>query len=147
MSKKTTLQLDALMRAIHTDGTYTTLTDIGERMVDFIGLEPESFGLEFYVRHVLTLRQAARIRKIADAVDYDLPEWFDELVEQIKEERSYYKFTNKRGETLIIDADFSQAACPIRAKYDGYDWFGTPFQVADARHNPHAACRLVANWQ
>ena len=49
--------------------------------------------------------------------------------------------------TLQIEADFAQAASLIRwRETEQDDWRGTPFQVADAHHNPHEAIDLVATW-
>ena len=46
-----------------------------------------------------------------------------------------------------FQADFTQATCPIQVCWTEYDpWIVTPFQVADARHNPKEAWRLLTNW-
>lgn len=63
--------------------------------------------------------------------------------------RTYTYRNRKTRETLSITADFAQASDTIRGNWnkseDGN--FYTPFQVADARHSPRNALRLVANWQ
>jgi len=54
------------------------------------------------------------------------------------------KYKNARtGETIEIRADFAQASSPLEVRYDGGDWVGTQYQVADARHRESEALRLV----
>ena len=54
------------------------------------------------------------------------------------------KYKNARtGEIIEIRADFAQASSPLQVRYDGGDWVGTQYQVADARHRPQEALRLV----
>lgn len=46
-------------------------------------------------------------------------------------------------------ANFSDAASPISIRFlchDDMEWQSTPFQVADARHNPREAERLLASY-
>ena len=51
------------------------------------------------------------------------------------------------GTDAEIKADFAQAASQIMVRWDSdLDWQPTPFQVADARHSPAEAVRLVKNW-
>lgn len=51
------------------------------------------------------------------------------------------------GTDAEIKADFAQASSPIMVRFDrDDDWRSTPFQVADAKHNPAEAVRLVKNW-
>ena len=60
---------------------------------------------------------------------------------------SIREFKNCRGERLWLQADFSQASSQLRFSWHGPDEFqGSPFQVADARHRPVAAAKLVAQW-
>jgi hypothetical protein len=56
--------------------------------------------------------------------------------------------TYQNPETGIeIDADFSQSASPIRWRpIDEERWRGTPFQTADARHNPNIAIEIIDEW-
>lgn len=50
-------------------------------------------------------------------------------------------------QTIQIDADFDHAASVIRwRETDRNQWIGTPYQVADAHHNPNEAIDLVAKW-
>lgn len=68
--------------------------------------------------------------------------------------RQYYR---TEGMSLIVAANWAQASDPIRAAWvepgeptpdDSDDrWFGTPFQVADARHDERRALRLVREWR
>jgi hypothetical protein len=48
------------------------------------------------------------------------------------------------------EADFTDPASPIRVRFLVYGedgvWQPTPFQVADARHSPREAERLVARY-
>jgi len=54
------------------------------------------------------------------------------------------KYKNARtGEIIEIRADFAQASSPLEVRYDGGDWVGTQYQVADARHRESEALRLV----
>ena len=57
-----------------------------------------------------------------------------------------YKFRNRHGDYLWIRADFAQASSPLLFSWDGEDFHSCPFQVADARHRPLEACKLVAGW-
>ena len=58
-----------------------------------------------------------------------------------------HKFQNRHGVTLYIRADFAQASSPL-----AYSWHDDqhmdicPMQVADARHRPLEAARLVSDW-
>lgn len=46
-----------------------------------------------------------------------------------------------------IRANFSQASSQIEVDWAGHDeWTSTPFQVADARHSPARAIKLVREW-
>ena len=56
------------------------------------------------------------------------------------------KFESNHGTTLYIRADFAQASSTIEFSQDGQEFFGSPFQVADARHRPLSACKLIAEW-
>lgn len=57
------------------------------------------------------------------------------------------KFQNTAtGETVEIKADFNEAASPILARWNSGQWYGTPFQVADASHYPREALKLVLRW-
>jgi hypothetical protein len=48
---------------------------------------------------------------------------------------------------ITIDADFSQANCPLQYRRDDdEEWRGTPYQVADAGHDRAAALALVIEW-
>jgi hypothetical protein len=138
--------LDELLDAIDSDGKYMPRKIKSNRVTDYVDLELRSWGESEYTEKTITWRNIRRIKKIASAIEYDLPEWFREMIQDrrliAKRQR---KYTNGR-ETITIDADFSQASCQISAKYDDGEWFSTPFQVADARHNRLVACRLVANW-
>lgn len=63
-----------------------------------------------------------------------------------------------RSGGLWVRADWSQASSSIKVSWfkpttreggidDGFDdWQSTPFQVADARHSPREAARLVSDW-
>ena len=42
---------------------------------------------------------------------------------------------------LTFEGDFAQASCPLTI-----DGNSTPFQVADARHRPAEAARLLNEW-
>lgn len=65
----------------------------------------------------------------------------------------YRRYYPSSGESIVLAANFCQAADPIRVAIvrprtqptEG-DWFSTPFQVADARHRPNEAFRLVRAW-
>lgn len=57
-----------------------------------------------------------------------------------------HKFINKHREVLYIRADFAQASSPIQFSWDGDEFHGSPFQVADAQHWPIRACKLIAGW-
>tara|TARA_R110000868_G_scaffold42219_2_gene143294 strand:- start:277 stop:471 length:195 start_codon:yes stop_codon:yes gene_type:complete len=60
---------------------------------------------------------------------------------------SITKFKNRKtGERLWIKADFAQASSPISISWDKVEWFGTPFQVADARHRHLEAAKMVVKW-
>lgn len=49
---------------------------------------------------------------------------------------------------LAFEADFAQASSPLMiCDYDGSRASSTPFQVADARHRPVAAAKLLNSWQ
>ena len=53
------------------------------------------------------------------------------------------------GSTVVLAfrADFAQASSPILiCDYDGSDPSGTPFQVADARHDAVAAAKMLNRW-
>jgi len=70
--------------------------------------------------------------------------------------QAYRKWYPSEGMSLVVVADFSQASSPINGIWlhknepipgKGDDrWFGTPFQVADARHYPAKAFTLIKNW-
>jgi hypothetical protein len=59
-----------------------------------------------------------------------------------------------RNGGLWVSADWAQASSAIKVSWhkpgnhpDGDDdWQSTPFQVADARHSPREAARLVSDW-
>lgn len=48
-------------------------------------------------------------------------------------------------DVLVITGNFSQASSPIGYMVDSEE-VNTPFQVADARHDPKEALRLVVEW-
>lgn len=52
----------------------------------------------------------------------------------------------KTGETLTVSANWAQASSPITARWNDGEQFSTPYQVADARHQPRKAAELVARW-
>ena len=56
------------------------------------------------------------------------------------------KFQSNHGMTIYIRADFAQASSTIEFSQDGHEFYGSPFQVADARHRPLEACKLIAEW-
>lgn len=57
-----------------------------------------------------------------------------------------YTVTEGRTVLMTFRADFAQASSPILI--GGEDGFtSTPFQVADARHSPIAAAKLLNEWQ
>lgn len=65
-------------------------------------------------------------------------------------------YYSPRGGGLWLSANFAEAASPIKVSWrkpghNSYDdsaddWQSTPFQVADARHNPREAARMVSKW-
>lgn len=68
----------------------------------------------------------------------------------------YRRHYRSEGLTLVIAANFAEASSPITAAWvgageypaeDDERWHSTPYQVADARHRPNEAFRLVRNWQ
>lgn len=69
---------------------------------------------------------------------------------RIDERRGVVRFAHPSGDRLDIQANWADAASAIWYRWPDHDgpdgWHGTPFQVADARHQPAAACRLVARW-
>jgi hypothetical protein len=57
------------------------------------------------------------------------------------------RFKNKKtGEKLFVKANFSEASSPLMYSWDGQEYHGSPYQVADARHNPRVAAKLIARW-
>ncbi len=52
-----------------------------------------------------------------------------------------YKILVNGNEAATITANFAQASCGI-----ALDGQSTPFQVADARHDPDIAAELLNNW-
>ena len=60
---------------------------------------------------------------------------------------SIHKFQNQFGDILYIKADFAQAASPLLYSWHDREHFEhSPFQVADARHRPLNACKIIAQW-
>ena len=58
-----------------------------------------------------------------------------------------HKFQNKFGDVLYIRADFAQAASPLLYSWHDREHFEhSPFQVANARHRPLEAAKLIAQW-
>ncbi len=57
-----------------------------------------------------------------------------------------YRVTLVDGQTFLMQADLEQSAAPIRADFHGEldSWQSTPFQTADANHDPNHAASLVA---
>ena len=94
----------------------------------------------------LSNRSLRRLVSLAERHGVDASELA--RVVSAREERRQFEhvFENKYGERLTVRADFRQAACSISAKYSEGDWFGTPFQVADARHSAAKACEIVHRW-
>lgn len=87
-----------------------------------------------------------RLITLAERYDVDASDLARVVAERKDRRQLETTFENRRGERLTIRADFRQAADSIRAKYNDGDWFGTPFQAADARHSAHQACVLVHRW-
>ena len=58
-----------------------------------------------------------------------------------------YKVTMKSGYEWYMFGDFSQASSSLTACFQDpkcdYDWQGSPYQVADARHIPGNAAELL----
>lgn len=52
----------------------------------------------------------------------------------------------KTGETLTVSAHWAQASSQIMGRWNGGEQFATPYQVADARHEPRKAAEMVARW-
>jgi hypothetical protein len=48
---------------------------------------------------------------------------------------------------IEILANFAEASSPLRFRVIGTeDWMATPFQVADAAHQPERALKLINEW-
>jgi hypothetical protein len=59
-----------------------------------------------------------------------------------------YQVLSGTSVVLTFRADFAQASSPILiCDHDGSNCEGTPFQVADARHWPVEAAKLLNRWQ
>ena len=50
-----------------------------------------------------------------------------------------------RGDVAIL-GNLSQAAASLSGYREGYGWYGTPYQTADARHNKSRAVELVLGY-
>ena len=148
-TKKLQVALGEIDRTVYSGGRYSLnvaygLDGLAKRMAEYIGFETRSHGGEY---DTFTARHAKRIVKLVKKYDLDWPKDLLAAVEAAEEKASWYKFENSAtGEVLYIDGDFAQASSPIFAKYEDGEWFGTPYQVADARHSPLSACKLVARW-
>jgi hypothetical protein len=58
-----------------------------------------------------------------------------------------YTVTEGRTVLMTFRADFRQASSPILIGDEaGKQFSGTPLQVADARHSPVAAAKLLNEW-
>lgn len=58
-----------------------------------------------------------------------------------------HKFRNRHGVNLYVKADFAQASSPILFSWHDREHFeNSPFQVANARHRPLEAAKIVADW-
>lgn len=58
-----------------------------------------------------------------------------------------YQVLRAGAPLLTFRADFAQASSQIMiCDHDGSQAAGTPFQVADARHRPLEAARLLNRW-
>lgn len=51
------------------------------------------------------------------------------------------------GPDIEVSADFAQASSQLTFRAIGdEEWQPTPYQVADAAHDPERALRLVSDW-
>ena len=92
-----------------------------------------------------SLRTLRRLLALADRYGVDAASLRATVEDRDYSRRHDTTFENQAGQRLTIRANFAQASSPILARYDDGEWFGTPYQVADARHSSLAACRLVAS--
>jgi hypothetical protein len=57
------------------------------------------------------------------------------------------KFVSRTGAVLYIRANFAEASSPLLFSWHNREHFEhSPFQVADARHRPLQAAKLVSDW-
>ena len=59
---------------------------------------------------------------------------------------SVYKFRMSWGEVLRIRANLVEASAPIQMENAEGEWYSTPYQTADARHDKAAMLRLIVRY-
>lgn len=131
------------------DATYApesvyVLDGLAARMARHVGLEAGDWCRHGYP---LTGRILRRIQRLARQLGLDLPQRVRDAIAHRAEERRWFWVTNKAtGERIGVKAHWAEASDSIEGRRDGGEPFVTPFQVADARHNPFSGAMLVARW-
>lgn len=137
---------------INSDGTYTEYSMywyFGGRLEKYRDRVVERCGLRASGDSYTRTASTKSLRKLLSLCDrYDVACEAIQSVIDSREDRRCYEttFVDRHGYRLTIRGDFAQASSPISARWNDGEWFGTPFQVADAQHSEYAACLLVARW-